>query len=153
MRLSLLLLPLCACFERQYDCDNSTHASVSVRLRSSDAQAIEEPWVRYTPEGADEPTACDLTVGTWLCGWDVAGEILIEAGGLCYGSVSQTVTVEQAECHVINQDLQLLLDPVDCTADENPAVYVTVMGEGSVTIDEPTVGYAPADQDWTDHEP
>jgi hypothetical protein len=153
MRFTLLLLPLCACFERQYDCDNSALVSVSVQLRSSDALVIEEPWVRYTAEGAEEPTACDLTHSTWLCGWEVAGQILIEAGGLCYGSVSQTVTVEQGECHVINQDLELLLDPVDCTAEEIPAVYVTVMGEGSVTIEEPTVGYVPADQDWTDYEP
>ncbi len=152
MRVFLLLLPLTACFERQYDCDNSSHVSVSVSLRASDGQVIQEPWVRYTLEGEDESSACDEVHATWLCGYDEAGDILIEAGGHCLGEESQTVTVADAQCHVLEEDLELLLAPVDCTAEDVPSVYVTVRGEGHSTVEDAQVGYVPASQDWPDFE-
>jgi hypothetical protein len=151
--LPLLLLSLCACFERQYDCDDMAALSVEVTVESSDGEPMQDLEVRYTGPGDAEPRPCEDSGSTWLCGWEVAGEILIEASATCHGAVSETVVVSENECHVEQQDLQLMLDPVDCTQEELPGVYVTVHDEDGDAIPDAAVGFVPADQDWTDYEP
>lgn len=149
----LLLLPLCACFERQYDCDAMAALSVEVTVQSGDGAPLDGLEVRYTGPGDPESRPCDDAGSTWLCGWEVAGEILIEASADCHGDVSETVVVPENECHVDQQDLQLMMDPVDCTAEEVPGVYVTVQDEDGDDVPDAAVGYVPADEDWTDYEP
>ncbi len=150
--LLLLALTLCACFERSYDCDQQEIVSVAVTLESSGGLALEHISVRYTSPGAQQARACDRSGSAWLCGSDDAGHILIEASADCHGEVSETVVVSEGLCHVEQQDLHLLMDPVDCTQEEVPGVFVTVADQDGVAVPDASVGFVPGDQDWTDYE-
>jgi hypothetical protein len=148
----LIVLPLCACFERQADCDALAVVSVVVTVASSDERPLDGLEVRYTSTG--QPSrVCEKQAGSWLCGYEIDGEILIEASADCYGEVSETVVVPMGLCHPESQHLRLLMDPVDCTAEEVPGVYVTVANEDGEAIADAEVGYVPADEDWMDYEP
>jgi hypothetical protein len=153
MRAALLLtLPLCACFERQIDCDAMAVVSVVVTVASSDERPLDGLEVRYTATG--QPTeVCEKQGGSWLCGWELDGEVLIEASADCYGEVSETVVVPMGLCHPESQDLQLLMDPVDCTQEELLGIYVTVSNEDGEAIPEAEVGYLPVYVDWMDYGP
>ncbi len=153
MRRALLFLPLCGCFEQQVDCDNLSVTSVVVTALSSTEEPLDGVEVRYTAPGATDSKRCTHQGSTWLCGSDGSGIILIEASADCHVDVSESVTVPMGTCHPETQDLQLLMDPVDCTQDEIPSVLVTVWNEEGASVDDASVGYVPADQDWTDYEP
>jgi hypothetical protein len=151
--LTLAVLVLSGCFERQYDCDAMAAASVEVTLASSSGELLEEIEVLYTGPGAMEQQACEPMGSSWICGWEVAGEVLVEARALCHGDASATVDVPMGECHVQQQSVHLLLDPVDCTAEEVPSVMVEVVDEQGEPLADPSVGYLPAHADWMDYEP
>ncbi|MFH1462831.1 MAG: hypothetical protein ABIO70_00385 [Pseudomonadota bacterium] len=153
MRLYPLLLPLVACSDPEADCDTMARASVAVTLTSSTGAPLEEVVLQYTGPDDEEPRACDPLDDAWVCGWEVPGDLLIEAMAACHGAASQTVTVPEGACHVEQQSLQLTLDPVDCTAEEVPSVFVTVSDEGGLPIEEAHVGFVPEGQDWTDYQP
>jgi hypothetical protein len=126
--------------------------SVEVLLESSDGTPVEGATVSYTVGGAlAEP--CELQAGTWLCGWEVEGALLIEATSRCHGAGSETVHVPMGECHVQTQELRRLLDPVDCTTEEVPSVLVTVHDEQGEPIPDVAVGYLPVHVDWMDYGP
>ncbi len=148
----LFSLSLCACFERQVDCNDMAIVSVVVTVESSGSVPLDGLEVRYTSSGAASKR-CDKQGGSWLCGYELAGDILIEASADCHGEVSETVVVPMGACHPEQQDLQLLMDPVDCTQEEIPGVVVTVSDEDGGPIADVAVGWVPADEDWTDFEP
>ena len=149
----LALVFASGCFERQYDCDDMAIVSVVVTVASSGSQPFEDLQVWYTRSGDAQPQSCDEQGGSFLCGYELDGALLIEASAGCHGDVSETVVVPQGRCHPEQQDLQLLMDPLDCTQEELPGVYVTVANEDGAAIPDASVGFVPTDQDWTDYEP
>ena len=152
MRCALILLVLTGCQEEPLDCDTMAAVSVTVNLSAASGDPLTGAQVAFTAPGESEPQACEHISGTWLCGYEVAGDLLIVASADCHGEHTETVTIEQDECHVVQQTLDIVLDPVDCAAEEIPSVYVTVSDEGGQPIDEATVGYVPEGQDWADYE-
>ena len=69
----------------------------------------------------------DLGDGGWVCGWEAAGELYVTASATGYVPVTQAVTVEAGECHVVTELLALSLEAEvpTCTTDVVPSVEVT----------------------------
>lgn len=121
------------------DCDASAAVSVSVEV-----EGPEDPTVTYEHEGVE--AACQSWPdGTWACGYEVAGEILVRAEADGWEPAEATVVVEQGECHVVGESVTLTMSHVACTEEERPSVVVTVAGSGGETLTGVEVTYAPAD--------
>lgn len=141
---ALALVPLAGCIlvDTGKDCDASAAGSVAVSVSASDGGDVSEAEVSWTSDG-DTFQPCDPFPGDgeWVCGWEAAGNlgIRVVAGG--YQVVEETVFVEQGECHVIPQHLEVVLAPedVDCTDIELPSVIATVESTGGEALEGVTV--------------
>lgn len=156
MRTLLFPLALAACVAETepLDCDASAAVSVSVTLTDPDGLDIPEsssPEVTWS--SADGGGPCDGIGDTWLCGYEVAGDLTIEATAHAYEGASQVVTVPQGACHVEGQAVTLVLTPYDCTDEIVPAVIVTVRNTAGAVVSDAEVGYCPVEMDCAAPEP
>ena len=135
------------------DCTAIAAVSVSVSVVDDDGIHIPEATVTYLAEGADTPEQCEEIGDDFLCGYEVSGEILIQAEAEGYQSAEETVVVEEDECHVLGESIELVLQPVDCPQVENPSVLVTVVDPSDQVITDAHVEYAPECEDWFAPEP
>ncbi len=125
--LSALPLLLVACGDKDPDdsgaesddtgsLDCTTEAVVSVHVTielGDDVTAIPEDLaVTYAVDGGS-PQPCESWSGEldWACGFEVAGDLVIEATAEGYEPASAAVTVESDACHVIPETLTLTLEP------------------------------------------
>lgn len=124
----LPLLSIAGCGDEEGVCTEEAVSSVDVH--TVDRDGVTELVAEVTATDADgnsvEATCAEADTGAgcshWIVGWEVAGEITIHATGTdgCNsGSGQATVTVEmdEAECHVVTQELTLTLDEwtdLDC---------------------------------------
>lgn len=123
--LSALPLALLACGDKDpddtgadsggpVDCTTEARVSVTVTVELADdaTAAPDDLALTYRVDGGD-PVACESWSSEleWACGFEVAGELLIEATASGYEAASDTVTVEADVCHVISEELTLTLEP------------------------------------------
>ncbi len=148
----LLILSLLACPLETVDCDAMAALSVLVHVEDDGGDAISEAEVSYTTDGATW-MPCEGMGSDWGCGWEVSGEITVRAEAEGLQTTEDTVTVEQGECHVIQQELTLVLPWLDCTDDERPSVRVTVHDLDGQSIPEAQPAYVPHGELWTTPEP
>lgn len=117
----LLLLLLSGCFVQTFDdtsvdCTTEEVPSVRVTVHDPDGQPISAAQPAYVPHDEDwtAPEPCEASgEAEWLCGWEREGilDIWIEAEG--YTPAYEEVDVPADECHVITQDLDVVLAPAD----------------------------------------
>lgn len=108
--LSLLML-LAACTEAPEEegisCTTDARTSVRVTVLDVDGMQTNEATVTYTKDGMSQ--ACEVGGDSiYNCGFEVAGELTIEAVGLD-ASATETVTVTEDECHVETQEITMQL--------------------------------------------
>ena len=101
---------LAGCTTEQQDCTAIAAVSVSVTVVDTDGYAVDGATVTYLAEDADEPVACEEMSGTFLCGYEVSGDIVIRAEAPGYQPIEQTVFVGEDECHVQGESIELVLD-------------------------------------------
>ena len=108
-------------------CDTMAVSSVLVRVEDEAGAPISANQVSWQAEGMDEdqPAECaGASCTTWLAGYEVDGDIRVEAAALldsdepgCYweGHASGSVTVPMTAdgCHVITQELTLVMASAD----------------------------------------
>lgn len=112
MRFGLILLALTGCDGGKdtgegIDCTPDVKPSVLVSVVDVDGSEVPGAEVTYSVDGGSEQP-CD-TYGA--CGQETTGEFTITAAADGYTSASETLTVESNICHVITQDLALVLLP------------------------------------------
>ena len=162
MRLSatipLLLLPalLLACGDKDDDsgggdvgCTTEARVRVMVTVEGEGGRLPEDLAVTWsTPDSDLNP--CEPWPGSpeYACGFEQAGPITVTASGRYYRTASQTVTVQADACHVQTESLTLVLEPVDCTAVEIPAVTLSVLAADGSLVPEAVGYFAPSDEDW-----
>lgn len=97
---------------RDVDCTDVEMASVIATVAGSSGEALEGVSVHWGYRDADmAPQPCDpMSDGSWVCGWEVAGdlEIYAEAGG--HAGEMASVHVGADECHVITEVVGFELD-------------------------------------------
>ena len=122
-------------------CD--TRATVSVFV---EVEGPESATVGYTHEGVE--AACDANPGGgWFCGYEAAGEITVRATAHGWTPTQATVTVAEDECHVVQEDVMLVMEPADCTLEEFPAFVVDVVGSSGEALTGVAVKYASTSAD------
>ena len=97
------------------NCTTIAIASVNVTVTDPSGVHIPEAEVFYLPTDADwtDHEACEASPDgeTWICGWEVAGEIEIEVSADGYETQVETVFVDEDECHVIQELVDVELEP------------------------------------------
>ncbi len=120
----LLLVPvlLWGCQVDEIACDDSLMASVSISVTDLDGNPVSPTTLTYTVDGGEEQEADCLNAdcSEAAAGWEVPGEFEITgtvkeelAGDPCCwydDRVTETLVIEQGECHVDGQPLSLMLD-------------------------------------------
>lgn len=146
MRSWLLLVPvaaLTACDEPVM-CTDIAMASVQVHVEDADGNPISGATLTWNQADAvGEPQPCEsYGGGDYTCGYEAAGALVIEVSALGFAEETVTVEVSADECHVITEQIDVVLEPLDCTDVELPAVELTVMdGQGAEVTD--------ADPQWS----
>jgi len=143
---------LVGCTTEQEDCTAIAAVSVAATVVDADGHPVGDAVVTYLAEGADTPETCEEIDDTFLCGYEVSGDILIRAEADGYQPAEQTVTVTEDECHVNGEFVELVMYPLDCPDIENVSVLVRVLDPAGATIPDAKVEYAPECEDWTDEE-
>lgn len=94
------------------DCTDVEIPSVIVTVEGSSGEELTDVQVGWTPTGTDQDQACEPygKDGDWVCGWEVAGPITVWAVASGHGEQRADVVVEADECHVITEQVTLLLD-------------------------------------------
>lgn len=131
-------------------CDASAAGSVGVTVSAVDGSDVSAARVSFAPEGQPAKPCDDFGgTGEYVCGWEIAGEITVRVEADGYASHEETVFVEEGECHVVQEHLDVVLEPegVDCTAEVLPSVIATVAGSGGEELRGVAVfwGYRDAD--------
>lgn len=158
MTRTLALLPILAALpacifvlgDDPKSCDHMAVGSVSVRVSATDGGDVSAAVVTYAVErGAFRPCEGHAGDGEYVCGWEEPGSIAVRVEAVGYETAERTVFVEQDECHVIPEHLDVALAPrdVDCTDVEMPSVIATVAGSGGEALEGVVVhwGYRDAD--------
>lgn len=147
MRLiSGLMLIFVGCDRGGVDCTTEAAGSVNVVLTDNVGAPITGASLRYGVDGGAVTTDCEeMTNGNYVCGWEVAGEFVIEAEKAGYMVGSATATVAEGECHVVPETVQLTLQPeaVLCPPVVTYAVALTVTDGQGADVTSGTVTWAP----------
>lgn len=130
-----LLLPalsLTACGSQDEVCDEMAVYSLRVQIVDENAVALQGAAVSYTANGSapEECEAFDLT--SFGCGIEIAGDFEVRATLAGYEDAVGNATVSAGVCHVIANNVTLVMAPVVCAGDPVPAVFVAVE---SITAD------------------
>jgi len=94
------------------DCTAEVVPSVSVNLSGEGDEVLGNPQVAYTVGDTAAPIACTTEDNlTWACGNDEAGDLVIDAvaDGHAAESVPVVVGLDEAECHVVTETLDIEL--------------------------------------------
>lgn len=145
----VLLVPLAACqVEQQIDCTTEARSSVNVVVEGiGDAP----PTVTYSRDGGATFETCDAmgdvgeTNASSVCGWEVAGDLVVRVEADGFERQDVPVTVDADLCHVVSESLTVTMLPVTCTSEVAPSVFVTVTDEFGVGIAAATVAYEARD--------
>ena len=122
---SLLGLGLGAC-SFGTDCDLMAVSSLSVNVADENGASIEDAAVRYSVDGG-EFADCEDMGDSWVCGWEEAGNFEVEISAPGYETQTGTATIEQGECHVVPQSLDITLAEQDCTGEVVPGVILSLV--------------------------
>lgn len=108
-------------------CTSMATASVTVNVSLPDGSPASGVTVTFNAGDGAQP--CETyQAGSYVCGWEVAGDLEIHGVLDGYDSFDATVTVPQDECHVQGQVLDVTLSGVTCTTEVVPSVLATVVG-------------------------
>lgn len=123
---------LVGCVTEGVICTESAVTSVTVDVRDAYGSPIAGATATYAEEGGS-PVACeDLGGGVFACGTEVAGHLAIHVEAPGYESFDKVLPVQEDECHVIPETLDVVLEggevPCDDPVDVGPAIHVTAVG-------------------------
>ncbi len=110
----LLTLPLLlgGCLIDGVDCTTEARVSVTVTVTDWEGEPVPEVLVTYEVDG-EEPVECEGYGTEFLCGWEVAGDLLIWVEAEDFEPHEETVFVPEDECHVQSQTLDVVLQHDD----------------------------------------
>lgn len=107
----LLLLGGCWRVDGQIDCDLSAHSSVVLTVTDLDGgEPMSEVFATFTVDGGRSRDCESMGDGSFVCGWEVAGDLVVMAEAEYYLPADATVTVEADDCHVITEQVTLELE-------------------------------------------
>ena len=132
-------------------CTDIAFASVSLSVVDDGGVAVADAEATFTVDGGETQICENLGGGSYACGWEQAGNIVVTVAKEGYESATETVEVGMTDdgCHVEGQVLELTLEEKACTAEVITSVLATLSGSSGETLESPEVswGYADADME------
>lgn len=123
-------------------CDTSAASSVAVSVSATDGGDVSSAVVTYSVDGsAFRPCDSFPGDGEFACGWEEAGPLAVRVEAIGYVTHEETVFVEQGECHVIPQHLDVALEP-NGSEERVESVVVTVSGSGGEALEDVDVQWS-----------
>lgn len=104
-------LGLGGCVISPVECTDLAAVSVSLTLENQNGESVAGADVRFSADGSAEEPCTEFDVGTYTCGYEVEGELTITIGADGYEPASISVTVGADECHVITEEVTVVLVP------------------------------------------
>jgi hypothetical protein len=92
-------------------CTDMAVASVNVDVIDGSGSPVTDALVTWSTGGAAEEDCESVVAGSWACGWEVAGDLLITATVKGFDPQSETVTVDSDYCHVIPEFVTFTFEP------------------------------------------
>jgi hypothetical protein len=81
-------------------CTDMAVASVNVDVLDASGAPISDATVTWSVDDAIPEDCESIVAGSWACGWEVAGDITVNASVPGSKTLSQTVAVDAGVCHV-----------------------------------------------------
>lgn len=107
---AFLATGLTGCLPFEVACTDIAVSSASIDIQNEQGEAIVGATVRFsTAEVAEQECQEFSGPGNYVCGFEVAGDLLITIEAEGYEPTDLTVTVEQDECHVITEQRAVTL--------------------------------------------
>lgn len=128
-----LLVALTACDEPVV-CTDLAAASVQVHLEDEQGAPITGAAVTWNQADAIGPAedCLEMQAGDYTCGYEVEGALVVSISAPGFADETVTVEVSADECHVITEQVDVILEALDCTTEALPAVELTVVdGQGA----------------------
>ena len=90
-------------------CDDVAYASVVLTVVDDQGNVIEAASATFSVDGGEvRPCDSEIAEGFW-CGVEVDGDFTITAEAEGYESATTMVTVEADRCHVMTEEIELVL--------------------------------------------
>lgn len=110
------VLPMLACGapDDEPACTDIAVPSVRVRVRTTDQSVPTDVEVKYRRAGTTATEDCvmeNATEETWLCGFEVVGDIVVFTESPSYVPARQLVRVAADACHVSTEEVTLFIAP------------------------------------------
>ncbi len=129
--LFLLALGLTGC-DVGGECDLMAVSSLTVNVSDPDGEAVEEVSVRYSVDGG-EFSDCEDISDAWICGWEESGAFEVEVSAPGFETQTASAQIEDGECHVLPQSIDIALEPIECTEEIVSSVLLTLAdNEGNI---------------------
>jgi len=94
------------------DCTAQEVPSVLATVVSSTGEPLSGVAVAWRLEEELDEEPCQLVGAAWVCGTEVEGTIVVKAAADGHEGRTETVDVEADECHVLTEEVDLVLDPL-----------------------------------------
>lgn len=153
--LSILLLAACTGRSELPACEGDPPPAVTVNLTDPDGAPVPEAQVDYLYDDYD-PGACSAVgdpATVFTCDDDRAGTYDITATGYGFQDATVTAEVTRDGCFVQTEQIDLVLQPIDCPDRSPVSVTVTVVTAQGNAVPGATVHYLPASESWDDPQP
>lgn len=144
-----VLVALFACSKEELEmCTDIAVSSLSLTIVDAAGNALPGATVTYrVEEGEPQPCESVLGDGTFVCGYEVAGELVVTATAEGFSPAEVAYTVAADECHVITVVDTIALEPLVCTTEARASIQVSII-DGDVPGDA-AVTYRNVDTDGT----
>ena len=135
------------------DCTADERISVTVTLTGETGERVVEADVWFTtPSGVEQ--ACESwDNGHYACGFEVAGPMTVHADAWGYEPVQVDLDIAADECHVLTEQIELVMPLVRCDQVERYAVEVLPVNVQGQTVLDARVEAMPYGENWTFPEP
>lgn len=138
---------LAGCEEPDAKCNTMAAASVMLEVTDQNGDPIEGVTAEFSSDGATVEELCEELDGTFVCGYEVAGPIVVTISAPGQVTHTETIVVEAGECHVQGVSLTVALEPVECTDEIRPSVVVSLTDEQGTAITEADVTWNHEEED------
>lgn len=132
-------------------CTEMAAASLTVEVLDPEGKPIQDAQVHFSVDGGDSQICDGWGNGTYVCGYEVAGEltVTVEAEGYLDAQTVANVVMDDVGCHVVGQAVSLTLeaDGTGCDEDLRYGVVVTLTASDASVLENPLVEWSRANAD------